>query len=334
MKQKRRVLFLLAAVLCVACLLVSCGKSDAGGDNYNHAPESPNIKSDTLTADRKIVVRATYTIETLTFDETLKQIETVTAGAGGYVSNSAVSPARDGNRGSATLTLRIPSAAADDFIATLSGIGNVIDANVSKDDVTLRYDDLSARVAVLRAEQAKLLELLESTTNTSDMLMIEKQYTDVTQELSSYESQLKSLENAVSYATFTVYLRDVKSYSDGGENFIVRFGRSFGKSFISFAKVLGNVLIVLVYLLPYLLIAAAVVLIIVFTTRKNRRKRAQTGGDRPDGTPPAPGGPVPMRFGARGGNGAPVGNPMTDGDETPGASDTPTAAEPQEEEGR
>ena len=187
---------------------------------------------------------------------------------------------------------------------------------------------------MLRAEQAKLLELLDAATDMSDILKIRQQYTDVTQELSSYESQLKSLENAVSYATFTVYLRDVKSYSDGGENFIVRFGRSFGKSFVSFAKVLGNVLIVLVYLLPYLLIAAAVVLIIVFTTRKNRRKRAQTAGERQDVDPSAPEGPVPMRFGTRGGNGAPMGNPMTDGDETPGASETPTTAEPQEEEGR
>lgn len=333
MKQKRRVLFLLAAVLCVACLLVSCGKSGYDGGN-NAAPENPGIKSDTLVQDRKIIVRAYYTIETRTFDETLKQIETVTAEAGGYVSDSRVSPARDGDSGNATLTLRIPSTAADGFITTLSGIGNVIDANVSKDDVTLTYDDVAARVAVLRAEQAKLLELLDAATDMSDILKIRQQYTDVTQELSSYESQLKSLENAVSYATFTVYLRDVKSYSDGGENFIVRFGRSFGKSFVSFAKVLGNVLIVLVYLLPYLLIAAAVVLIIVFTTRKKRKKRAQTGGDRPDGTPPAPGGPVPMRFGTRNGSEAQTGNQMTDGDETPGAGDTPTTAEPQEEEGR
>ena len=333
MKQKRRVLFLLAAVLCVACLLVSCGKSGYDGSN-NASPENPGIKSDTLVQDRKIIVRAYYTIETRTFDETLKQIETVTAEAGGYVSDSRVSPARDGDSGNATLTLRIPSTAADGFITTLSGIGNVIDANVSKDDVTLTYDDVAARVAVLRAEQAKLLELLDAATDMSDILKIRQQYTDVTQELSSYESQLKSLENAISYATFTVYLRDVKSYSDGGENFIVRFGRSFGKSFVSFAKVLGNVLIVLVYLLPYLLIAAAVVLIIVFTTRKNRRKRAQTAGERQDVDPSAPEGPVPMRFGTRGGNGAPMGNPMTDGDETPDAGDTPTTAEPQEEEGR
>lgn len=325
MRQKRRVLLFLAAILCVACLLVSCGKSNVVGDNY--VPGSPNIKSDTLAEDRKIVVRAAYTIETLTFDETLKQIETVTAGAGGYVSNSAVSPARDGDSGSATLTLRIPSTAADDFIATLSGIGNVIDANVSKDDVTLRYDDISARVAVLRAEQAKLLELLETAANTSDMLMIEKQYTEVTQELSSYESQLKSLENAVSYATFTVYLCDVKSYSDGGENFIVRFGRSFGKSFVSFAKVLGNVLIVLVYLLPYLLIAAAVVLIVVFVTRKKRKKRAQTGGGRPGGGNPAPGGSVPVRFGTCHENGDLTGDQTSDA----GASST---AEPQEKEDR
>lgn len=310
MKRQMRLFCLVAALLAVCCLFTACGKSD-GGTNGSYAPGvagDPDIKSETISEDRKIVVRADYSIETMTFDETLKQIEAATAQAGGYVSESRVSPAYDGDRGHASLTLRIPASEADGFVTTLSGIGNVTSANVRKTDVTLTYDDVSARVAVLRAEQAKLLELLQSSSGVTETIEIEKRYSEVTQELSSYESQLKSLENAVSYATFSVSLYDVKSYSDGEDPYIVRFGKSFGKSFVSFAKVLGNVLIVLVYLLPYALIVAAVIVLVVVITRKNRKRK-----NIHQPTPPTQGGAMPMRFGAPDGSAPASPAPPADG---------------------
>ena len=300
MKRKGTVFCLIAALLALCCLFTACGKSDGGANGYAPgASGDPDIKSETISADRKIVVRADYSIETKTFDETLKQIEAATAQAGGYVSESRVSPAYDGDRGHATLTIRIPSTEADGFVTTLSGIGNVTSANVRKTDVTLTYDDVSARVEVLRGEKAKLLELLEASGSVSETIEIEKRYSEVTQELASYENQLNSLENAVSYATFSVSLYDVKSYSEGEDSYIVRFGKSFGKSFVSFAKVLGNVLIVLVYLLPYALIVAAVIVLVVVLTRKKRKNAKNM-------TPPTPGGAVPVRFGTPAGD-APIG---------------------------
>lgn len=318
MKRKRRLICLIAALTAVLCLLTACGKSNDGAGNYAPGVSGgTDIKSETVSDERKIIVRADYSIETLTFDDTLKQIEAAVVRAGGYISESRVTPAYDGDRGHAMLTLRIPSAASDGFATELSGVGNVTSANVTKTNVTLTYDDLSARVAVLRAEQTKLLELMDSASGISETLEIEKRYSEVTQELSSYESRLNSLENAVSYATFSVSLYDVKSYSEGNENYITRFGRSFGKSFVSFAKVLGNILIALVYILPYALIIAAVTALVVVLTRKNKNKKRQ---GRPDGTPPAPGTAVPVRFGvaqgtAQEGASAPAG---TDGEQTAG----------------
>lgn len=327
MKRQTRLFCLVAALLAVCYLFTACGKSD-GGANGSYAPGdagNPDIKSETISEDRKIVVRADYSIETLKFDETLRQIETATVQTGGYVSESRVSPAYDGARGHAMLTLRIPASEADGFVTTLSGIGNVTSANVRKTDVTLTYDDVSARVAVLRAEQAKLLELLQSSSGVTETIEIEKRYSEVTQELSSYERQLNSLENAVSYATFTVSLYDVKSYSDGEDPYIVRFGKSFGKSFVSFAKVLGNVLIVLVYLLPYALIVAAVIVLVVVITRKNRKWK-----NIHQPTPPTQGGAMPMRFGAPDGSAPASPAPPDDGNQDPPARETPADGTTQE----
>lgn len=339
MKRQRKILCLLAALVCVCCLLASCGKSNgSANDSAPGTAGESGFKSEIVSENRKIVVRADYAIETMTFDETVRQIETVTAQAGGYISESSVYPARDGGSGHAYLTIRIPSTDADGFMTALSGVGNVTSANVTKTDVTLTYDDVSARVAVLRAEQEKLTEMIglldaSNPENAAALLKIRQQYSEVTQELSSYERQLRTLENEVSYATFTVRLSDVKSYSDEGDHFIVRFGRSFGKSFVSFAKVLGHILIALVYLLPYLLIVAVIVAIVIVVTRKNRNKRKKTQNA-------VPGTPESVRFGAPSADAASGSDPVpaTDGtapvDGASAGSDAPVDTTPQEGENK
>lgn len=283
MRRKTFWLLAVAALLLTTIFLSACG-SDAG--DASMTPEtgggSATIGSGTVVEDRKIVITARYRIETLTFSETVDELEAAVATAGGYISASSVRPPYDGSAGSADLTIRIPVTAAEAFMTTLSGVGNVTSANVTKEDVTLTYDDVAARISVLRAEQTKLLEFMDTSTDVYQTLQIRERYVEISEELASYEKQMQSLENAISYATFSVVLKDVQAYSDGEETFIVRFGHSFGKSFKSFANVLGKILIVLVYLLPYLLVAGAVVAVSLFLSRRSRlKKQAATVAPRP-----------------------------------------------------
>lgn len=274
MRRKTFWLLAVAALLLMTVLFSACGAEavdesqapEVGGDNAT-------ISSGTVVEDRKIVITARYRIETLTFSETVDELEAAVAAAGGYISASTVRPPYDGSAGSADLTIRIPVTAADAFMTTLSGVGNVTSANVTKEDVTLTYDDVAARIAVLRAEQTKLLEFMDISTDVDQTLRIRERYVEISEELASYEKQMQSLENVISYATFSVTLKDVQSYSDGEENFLVRFGHSFGKSFRNFADVLGKILIVFVYLLPYLLVVGAVVTASLLLSRRRRRKK-------------------------------------------------------------
>lgn len=316
--RRRFLLLALSLVLCFSLLFVSCGSSDKADVADTELPMSPEkgesgaISSDTVvTGDRKIIVTANFQLETKTFDETVQQIQDATSAAGGYVSSSRVTPARDGDRGYASFTLRIPATAADSFSTTLRGIGNVVSENESRQDVTLTYSDVQARIEVLRAEQTKLLELMDSAKSTSELLSIRDRYTTVSSDLASYEQQLRSLDNAVTYATFQVNLSDVKTYSSNNENFFVRFGTSFGKSFRSFAKVVGNIAIALVYVLPYLLIAAAIVAVILIVAKKKNKKNG--------GRPPRP--TTPSMTPLSGGFGYPT-PPTTPSDDTDSAPET------------
>ena len=83
--------------------------------------------------------------------------------------------------------------------------------------MTLTYVDTETRLKALETEQARLLELMEQAQTMSDLLEIEGRLTEVNYQLESVASQLKTLENQVSYATVHLYINEVQEYTPVAE---------------------------------------------------------------------------------------------------------------------
>ncbi|MDD6981520.1 MAG: DUF4349 domain-containing protein [Clostridia bacterium] len=299
--MKKVLVPLFALFLCLSCVLFSsCGKSETGDSAYPNemAPGADSggssVSSPQISEDRKVIVTATYELETLTFDETCSKLEQATKDAGGYVKDSSVRPHTQSSKATAKYTLRIPASATDSFSTTLVGIGNVTYQTQSTQDVTLSYADVTARIASLEEEQTRVLQLYQNATTTSETLQIQNRLSDINAELSSLRSQLAVMENAVAYSTFTVSIRETKSYTEEeSDNFWVQFGSSFGDSFGTFLDVLGNVMIALVYVLPYGLVGGAIVTAVILIHRHKKK----TKGEKNPTPPTSPGGfgrPAPM----------------------------------------
>ena len=277
--MKKSVLFCVIAFLLSLTLLVSCGEDASpdysgtgGGSNGGVDGE---ISTETLPDDRKIAITATYVIESLTFNDACDAIESAVQQAGGYVSNSKISPSTESKKGIATYVIRIPVAQTDAFSVSLTGVGHITSRSVATDDVTLTYTDVSSRIATLEAEETRVRALLENAQSISEILTIESRLTEITGELTSLRNQLAVLENRVTYSTFNVTLRDVTEYTveEEGEGYFKRFGQSFVSSFQIFVDILGSVLIVIVYLLPYALVAGGIILMVLLV--KRRKKKAK-----------------------------------------------------------
>jgi flagellar basal body-associated protein FliL len=276
--MKKSVLFCVIAFLLSLTLLVSCGENASpdysgtgGGSNGGVDGE---ISTETLPDDRKIAITATYVIESLTFNDACDAIESAVQQAGGYVSNSKISPSTESKKGTATYVIRIPVAQTDAFSVSLTGVGHIASRSVATDDVTLTYTDVSSRIATLEAEETRVRALLENAQSISEILTIESRLTEITGELTSLRNQLAVLENRVTYSTFNVTLRDVTEYTveeEEGEGYFKRFGQSFVSSFKIFVDILGGILIVVVYLLPYALLAAGIILIIWLVKRRKKK---------------------------------------------------------------
>lgn len=231
MKARNLLAVLLALVM--AFTLTACGgsSSDSAAMDYQESAKeevgmsngSLTMDSETTTAlpaDRKLIRTISMDAETEELDVLLEALDEKITALGGYVENRNVyngSTYSSRRYRYADLSIRIPAEQLDGFVEHVSGVSNVVSSNEEIDDVTLTYVDTEARVAALETEQARLMELMEKAETLTDLLEIESRLTEVNYQLESWASQLKTLENQVSYATVNLYISEVQEYTPVAE---------------------------------------------------------------------------------------------------------------------
>ena len=174
-----------------------------------------------------------------------------------------------------SMTVRIPAEKADEFVNNVSERSNIISSNESMDDVTLQYVDTESHVKALETEQERLLALLEKAETLKDILTLEEHLTNVRYQLERYASQLRSLENQVTYATIHLSVTEVKEYTPVVKEEPTAWER-ISKGFVTSLKDIGEgateFFIWVVVNSPYILIWGVVILVAVLVIRKRRGK--------------------------------------------------------------
>lgn len=243
---------------------------EAGGTGS----QSPEVQ-DTA---RKLIRNVNLQVETEEFDDLLSTISRKTESLSGYIEESyTYNGSTYYGRGSrnASLTIRIPAERLDDFLSEISEVSNVISRNESVTDVTLQYVDMESHKKALLAEQERLLELIEQAENIEDIITIESRLSEVRYQLESMESQLRTMDNQVSYSTVYLSIEEVKQYTPVVEQSI---GEKIVTGFTGSLKDVGegllNFVIGIIINLPYLVLCAIIILIVVLIIRAViRRKR-------------------------------------------------------------
>ena len=288
MKVRRYFALMLALVL--VFVLAGCGGSSSGSDKaaMEMAPEAPrengsmiSDSSETVTMqlpeNRKLIRTVRMEAETDNLDPLLKNLDSKIAELGGYVEGREVyngSTYSQRRYRHADLTIRIPAENLDSFVAHVDGASNVVSSSENVEDVTLQYVDTESRVTALEVEQDRLLAMLEKAETMADLLEIESRLTDVRYELERVASQLKTLDNQVTYSTVYLYVTEVQEYTPVAEETL--WQRITGEFSDSIEGVVEGAEDFLVWVLgnsPYLLIYGLVLTGLVVLTRKLRRKK-------------------------------------------------------------
>lgn len=285
--MKKIVLAFLSAALLLG-LLSGCGANDAFNGVANEKSmeiydgEIGMTASGTydlsagIATDRKLIRTVDLRVETQTYDALIGDVETQIAAAGGYLESIDADMRASSTCRFATLVIRVPADRLDAMVNTLGELSNVVYRSENRKDITTTYVDTQSHRDALKIEQERLLALLEEAESLQDILEIESRLTDVRYQLESIESQLRTYDNQVDYATITLYVEEVNALTDTEEKgFWQKIGDGFMNSLRGVWSGTKTVFSAVIIALPYLLVLAvlsAIVLSIVWLCIKKQRK--------------------------------------------------------------
>jgi hypothetical protein len=194
----------------------SVGASTSGSSN-GASGSSTSLSADTSTGDIVVgspgadvarSVTAAYTVPAGTF---LASFDTVIADGvalEGYVISSQTSPDSKGRIVSGQVTLAIPTASMASLLNSLPSDFTASSINFSSVDDTNSIVDLNARLTSAQAHLTALQALLAKATSLADITTLEQQIEDVETSIDTDQGQLTTLNQAVTYATVTVQLKE------------------------------------------------------------------------------------------------------------------------------
>ncbi|WP_228827953.1 DUF4349 domain-containing protein [Nocardia beijingensis] len=140
--------------------------------------------------------------------------------AGGRVDSRTEQPGTDDTEPSATLVVRLPADKTDAFIAGLGGVGRITRVSTNRDDVTMHWEDLDARIKALQASVDRLRGLIAGATTTSDLIAAEQALSSRQGELDSLTAQKRRLDDQVALSTLTIDVStDPKKSGDDPDSF-------------------------------------------------------------------------------------------------------------------
>ncbi len=187
------------------------GARGGGGGAYAPTEQAPGAGFETRPVSPLPTMATRMLIRTgnlrLRVEDVVKaheEVSRIAREANGYVANTSLSSEQGPTF--ASITLRLPAEELDSVIARVSKLGKVLSKDISTEEVTEEYVDLSSRKRNLQREEERLLELLKRAGKVSDLLQVEQELARVRGEIEIISGRMRYLENRVSLSTLTVHL--------------------------------------------------------------------------------------------------------------------------------
>jgi len=283
----RRIIIVPAALVLAALSLTGCSAAGMSYDSSSGGGMAPTVGQpapeiagegdssystpDVLPADRQVITTGYVTI---TVDDPLASADDavrIAEQSGGRVDGrSEYAPQDETSKGSATLTLRIPSDALTATLEKLRALGTVQEVSLNSNDVTTVTQDLDARITALKASIERMLVLQSNATDIDALIQLETAISDRQAELESLESQQRYYADQVSLSTVTLNL--VSEY-DAPVAEPDTFLSGLVAGWNAFVAFFAGLLVALGVLLPWLVFAGIITAAVILIVRWNRRRK-------------------------------------------------------------
>lgn len=288
----KKLLAILACLL-ILCSFAACAAGSKGAANNElyvdqaAAEDSMSygsIKGMTEKADQatsadgaieeKIVKTVNLTVETKEYEQYISAIRSDVAAAGGYVETSSLNDSYSGrNSRYASFVFRIPADKLDEFLQKAGENGKITFQKEDQLNVTLEYVDIQSRIKAYTTERDTLLELLKKADDLKDVISVQERLSDVNYQIENYTSQLRVLENRVSYSTVSLDLWEVERVSEDDSSLGGEIKNALAENWSNLKQGIRDFIVWFVGGLPIIIPVAVLIAVAIIVLRKVIKKR-------------------------------------------------------------
>jgi len=221
--------------------------SDTTSVNYN--PSSPAAAQ-----DRIVLKNAIISIVVGNPAESLATINKMATDMGGWVVSSTTSQTKSGvSAAQASIVIRVPADRLNEALDRIkAGVVSVESENVTGQDVTQQYTDLTSQLANLEAAEAQLRKLMDAAGKTDDVLVVYRELVKVRGDIERIKGQLQYYKESAAYSSITVTLLPNKA-DKPIEIAGWRPGETLKGAFEALVNTLQGIVNVVIWLVVYLL---------------------------------------------------------------------------------
>jgi len=227
-----------------------------------------------VAGDRKVIKTAYIELEVEVgkFEDTLFEFISLAEQNGGFISNSRSYSDAEGNLTSGSVTIRIPSNKYSSIINKIKEMGTVKSTSSGGQDVTQEYTDLESRLRNYQAQEEVLLDLMKQSKKVSDSLEVQRELSNVQEQIEVIKGRMNYLDDMVSFSTIEVYFYEpepIKTAADWG------FVDALKRGLRGAVSVFNGLMMFLIAASPVLVIIAIILIVIWQVIRARKRRRVK-----------------------------------------------------------
>jgi hypothetical protein len=242
-------------------------------DNGEPLPESMVVN------ERKIIKTGHISLETLEYDKTLVAIKESIGKYNAYVESSESYGGQiyesGADRRSSRYAIKVPAEQFESMFEELQSIGQVLNANEGREDITSQFVDVESRLATLKVQEDRLLAILEKSEKLEDVIQLEYALQNVRYEIEHYTSNLRNMSESVRYSTIHVNIQEVLKPTIIEKEPITlteRVSQGIKNTFTDIKEGLEDLIVYVIANSPYLLFTALMIFIGIKVYKKNIKK--------------------------------------------------------------